>query len=403
MKYKHIKRLTLAGLCLSMLACNNDKKVSVAKPEINTDTVNLHFTVQEATDWTALFNRQHGWFGADGIFAIPFNGVDTLSANNDSTMFVFSDTMLGDIVNGKLQPNYKMIHNSVAYIKGTVPGEQSTHFVWDSTKDGNAESLFIPNTPKTKKGDYYWLGDGFVNASLNNNTYLFAHLIRNINDQPFGFKEIGNTIITIPAGSRAPFKNLKQIDMPAVYEGTDDNLYASFGVGVFVNTKEAGVPNPDGYVYIYGLRGKEKSLLAARVKPAEFESFSAWRYWDGKDWTADIHAVAKITDRLSNELSVTPLKDGRYALVFQTDGIGSTVGLRLGTSPIGPWGPVIKLFDCPEVKTKNFITYNAKAHPNLSKSGELLISYNVNSFDFFNDIVKYPDLYRPRFIRVTFQ
>lgn len=34
------------------------------------------------------------------------------------------------------------------------------------------------------------------------------------------------------------------------------------------------------------------------------------------------------------------------------------------------------------MRHKNYITYNAKAHSHLSAPGELLISYNVNAFDF---------------------
>src|SRR5437868_837586 len=139
-----IKTVAIAGLIATsaFVSCNNNK-VASTKTVKNTDTVKLKFTVEEAPEWNAIFKRQHGWFGADGIFAIPFSGVDTTSGDNDSTLLVFSDTMLGDIVNGKLQPGFKMIHNSVAYMKGTTPGEQSIRFVWDSTK-GNAESVFIP-------------------------------------------------------------------------------------------------------------------------------------------------------------------------------------------------------------------------------------------------------------------
>ena len=50
----------------------------------------------------------------------------------------------------------------------------------------------------------------------------------------------------------------------------------------------------------------------------------------------------------------------------------------------------------------DFYAYNAKAHPNLSKPGEILISYNVNSFDFLDDIVKHPYHLRPRFISVKY-
>ena len=48
----------------------------------------------------------------------------------------------------------------------------------------------------------------------------------------------------------------------------------------------------------------------------------------------------------------------------------------------------------------DYYTYNTKAHPQLSKPGELLISYNVNSFQFEKDLKAYPNFYHPRFITV---
>jgi hypothetical protein len=96
------------------------------------------------------------------------------------------------------------------------------------------------------------------------------------------------------------------------------------------------------------------------------------------------------------------LPDGRYALVFQINGMSSFVGMRLGKTPFGPFGPVIKIWECKEPQQKNIFTYNAKAHPSLSAPGELLISYNVNAFNFLNEIKADPNLYRPRFIRIKF-
>jgi hypothetical protein len=49
----------------------------------------------------------------------------------------------------------------------------------------------------------------------------------------------------------------------------------------------------------------------------------------------------------------------------------------------------------------DFYTYNAKAYPYLSKPGELLISYNVNSFDFERKIKIHPYHLRPRFITLN--
>jgi hypothetical protein len=79
------------------------------------------------------------------------------------------------------------------------------------------------------------------------------------------------------------------------------------------------------------------------------------------------------------------------------------VGMRIGATPYGPFGPVIKIWDCkPDMEEKTFVVYNAKAHPSLSAPGELLISYNINSVEFIKDLGKHPNLYRPRFIRIKF-
>ncbi|MDB5141977.1 MAG: hypothetical protein JWQ66_690, partial [Mucilaginibacter sp.] len=177
-----------------------------------------------------------------------------------------------------------------------------------------------------------------------------------------------------------------------------------FGAGIYVNTKEAGAPHPDGYIYIYGVRGLAKKLMVARVRPDNFENFTRWTYWDGQTWGNDIAKVVDVTKDVSNELSVTALPDGRYALVFQVDGMSTTVGMRIGKTPYGPFGPIIKLWDCKnDLIKKTYVVYNAKGHPGLSKPGELLISYNINSLDFINDLKVDPNLYRPRFIRVKFK
>jgi hypothetical protein len=363
------------------------------------DTARLKFRVEPAAAWTALFDRNSGWFGGDGIFSIPCNGIDT-AGGSDSTLFVFSDTVIGDVPDDSLQPGWHMVHNTVAYLVGHEPLPGKLKFYWDKDKRGRPVSMFTPHTPASSDSDYYWLGDGFVNKALHGNTYIFAYRIRNVGKGAFGFKEMGTVLIVLPAGSRPPFKGQRQMDTPLFL--SDGN--GSFGAGVFVNTAKAGAPDPDGYVYIYGVKGPKKEVLVARVKPEDFELFARWRYWDGRGWSRDIEDAAAIAARASNELSVTPLPGGRYALVFQTDGIGSTVGLRLGSSPAGPFGPLIQIWKCPELKHKpHYYTYNAKAHPGLSTGGGLLVSYNVNSFDFFKQIQKDPHLYRPRFIRITFQ
>lgn len=388
-------------VCFSIVTFGscNDTSQSQENEETTTDIEHLSFEVEEAPEWTALFNKTSGWFGGDGIFAIPLNGKESETAQiSTETMLIFSDTMIGEIQVGQLQPGFTMVNNTVAYIKGSEPKEDAISFHWAENNEEKPVSLFTPETPSAEEVDYYWLGDGFVNTVLDSTTYIFAYRMRNMDpNEDWSFREMGTNLIALPSGSRPPFEDQRQIETPLRTEG------GGFGAGIFDNTEGSGAPDPDGYIYVYGVRGQEKSMMVARVLPENFETFSAWRFWDGEEWNEDINQVADVASNVSNELSVSALPDGRYALVFTLNGLGPIVGLRLGETPYGPFEPLIEVYESDEMQTENYITYNAKAHPNLSTAGELLVSYNVNAFDFGNEIRANPNLYRPRFIRIKLQ
>jgi len=397
---KRFSNLIFIVWVITFCACNNSTSTKNAVTD-NLDT--LHFTVEAAPEWDALFKRQHGWFGGDGVYSIPLNGKENVYADDSSeTLILFSDTVIGDIINDSLQEGFSFVRNSVAVLKGKDPIEKNISFYWAEEKEKPA-TMFIPNIAGIVPSDVYWLGDGFVNISADSSLNLFSFLIRQTK-YGLGFAEAGNAMIKINKKTEPPYTNYRQTQTPFFIKPSVDTGYdyGSYGSGILVNTKAADAPNPDGYVYVYGMQGKEKNVLVARVLPAEFDQFDRWKFYDGKEWNADINKSAGITDSASNELSVSALPDGRYAMVFQVNGISSYVGLRLGKTPYGPFGKVIKIWNCDDVlkTSKNFMVYNAKAHPSLSKPGELLISYNVNSTDFFNDIKIYPDLYRPRFIKL---
>lgn len=359
----------------------------------------LHYTVEAAPEWTNLFYRNSGWFGADGIFSIPLSGVDRVgNAGNRETLLLFSDTYIGEVGDdGKPKPGNTMVNNTVAIVQGNSADTDSIRFFYKTDPDGTPQTFFVPTTTGGKK-QHFWLGDGFVNRERNNTLYLFAYHIEMTGEGVFDFIEPDVSIIALPAGSRPPFEQQRQlktplhINIPGVGEG-------NFGAGILVNTRWAGAPHPDGYVYVYACIGQDKNLLAARVKPRDFENFDRWRYWNGQDWTADIKQLKSITNAVSNELSVTPLPDGRYALVFQVLGLSDKVGMRIGASPVGPFDDIREIWRTPEAD-QGLFCYNAKAHPNLSKPGELLISYNTITLDFWNDIQRDAHIYRPRFIRL---
>lgn len=395
--WKNNTRLILTAVLFWAMAFQVGEINAQDRQENQVDTL-VSFSVRDADEWTEMFYRKGDWFGADGIFSFSLDGRETIGAGKKGqTLLTFSDTMTGQVEDDTVH-NFKMVNNSVALIEGIQPSEQTMKILLNRDEAGNPVNYFSPQTPNSNPGEYYWMGDGFINKEDNNSLNIFGYRVVDHSEASWDFEQKGVTIITIPGGEiKPPFESQKQVDAP-LYMDIPGFGKGTFGSGVYVNTEWAGAPNPDGYVYVYGLVDPNKQLVVARVQPAQFLEFKHWRFWDGKNWNEDINKVQPVTNRVSNELSLTPLADGRYLLVFQLDGIGDYTAVRVGESPSGPFGPVQKIRKVPELSDPpGIIPYNAKAHPVLSTEGELLISYNTISLDYFNDILNYPHMYRPRF------
>jgi hypothetical protein len=373
-----------------------------AQDSLKGKSLPFRFTTEAAPEWTKLFERTSGWFGADGVFSIPLSGVDrNNNEGNDSTLLIFSDTYIGEVKERKHMPGSTMVNNTVAYIKGNDADPSKIQFYYKTSVDGKPESFFVPQTSTSQKPQLFWLGDGFVNKESNNTLYLFGYKVERTGAGVFDFIEPAVSIIAIPKGSKPPFSNQRQIET-SLHINNKTLGEGNMGAGILVNTEWSGAPAPDGYVYVYGCIGNDKNLVAARVKPKDFEKLSEWRYWNGASWSENKDEMKSLTNAASNELSMTPLKNGKFLLVFQVLGLSDKVGARIADSPVGPFSDIIEIWKAPEWE-KGLWTYNAKAHYNLSKPGELLISYNTITPDFWNDIQKDATIYHPRFIRLKFE
>jgi len=378
-------------LGLLVLFCTGSTAISFAQE--------LSYTIEEAPGWTELLHRTDGWFGADGIFSIGLDAND-MNDGRETTLIIFSDSFIGKVTNGAPEPGYTMVNNTIAYFTGTEPKEKNISIQYNTDPSGKPISYFVPDNPNAKEGQHFWLGDGFINRELDNTLYIFGYHVEWTGENVFDFIEPNVSIIAVPDANDPPFSDHRQITTPLHIENP---AYGSgnFGSGIYVNTDWAGAASPDGYVYVYGCIGQDKNVVAARVEPAAFEDFSSWRYWSGEGWSKDIKDIKPIVNAASNELSVTQLDDGRYLMVFQVLGLSDKVGIRIGESPVGPFGDIIEIYMTPEFD-EGLWPYNAKAHPALSKPGELLISYNTITPDFWNDIEKDAHIYRPRFIKLKF-
>lgn len=398
-----IKRINIAVTIIILLSgfisCKktNYNTSKNSQNKIVADTL-VNFSVRPADEWTTIFYRKNGWFGADGVFSMNLNGIEHQPATpSDDVLIYFSDTMTGNIIGNDSVQNFKMVNNSYATLTGITPSKEDVVIHLNTSKKGDPINYFRPNSPNSRTEEYYWFGDGFVNQEDDNSINIFGYRVIDHSQKSWDFEITGVTILTIPSNSKEPFPNHSQVDAP-LFIDIEGLGKGTFGSGIYVNTEGANAPNPDGFLYIYGLIDPNKQLVVAKVKPSLFLKFENWLFWDGQSWTDDINKVQPITNRVSNEISLTPLKDGRYLLVFQEDGIGNHTAIRIADSPTGPFGPIQRIWKAPEInEPPGIIPYNAKAHPVLSTKDELLISYNTISADYFHDILNYPHMYRPRF------
>ena len=384
-----------------LASCSQKLAQMPTKPAANASQIEK---ATSAEDWDKLFIRNSGWFGGDGIFAIPMDGAEFRQATEKTkTLFVFSDSVIADTIGETIQrKDFVMVHNCIATLEGGDPDPKKFHFFINKDENGKPTSLFVPNTPHSGPNDYYWLGDGFVNVEMDSTLYIFAYPVKDtiIPGSFFEFDQLGVNIIAIPKGSKPPFKDQRQLETPFYFPLENWNK-TTMGNCVLVNTTWAGAPNPDGYLYILGTGGTNNGLVVARVRPKDFEKFDRWEFSKGTEWTTDFLQTKPVTRQVSNELSMSPMPDGRFVLAHQVMGLEDEVAIQISKSPAGPFFPMRKVWHCKEWESDfDYFSYNAKGFPHLSKPGELLISYNVNSFDFWKDIPKEPRLCRPRFFRL---
>ncbi len=386
----------------------------------------------EPTDaWTGLLrSRTEGWSGADGIYTANLNGTIGGGIENrpeQRTVFVFSDTIVGK-VNRKTNTRHdtKMVNHSFALLNGNdEPRGDRIEFFYEN--DGKTPRL--PIKP-AQEGQWYWLSECFV---LNNdaegtvlNTFLLR-MERRPGNGAFGFHHLGVDLLRIPVRDGQPDFDAATVtedktgrlhgvvDEPVSEKESQDRPQGMifFGTGVLENLKSAGAFEPDGYLYVYGYKDErrhDRRLVVARVLPEEVAQFDRWTYYSGNNqWSGNIRDCATVADGVSTELSVTPIpsgpKAGKYALIYTPGTVGSKIALRIGDSPVGPFGEERIIFKESETATlgKGVFAYNAKAHPVLSRSGELVISYNVNSNDDTLAIFREPDIYFPRFVKIRWE
>jgi sialate O-acetylesterase len=354
------------------------------------------YKVRKRSDWDQVFARMSGWTGSDNTYSIPLT--DSSSATEPLTLFTFGDSFVGEVdpVSHARSEDSVMVNNAVGIFRGREAlakaldvwlGEAQNGFLATSyfrpLAATEGEKHFTSDVPQTSDhiktlndSEYYWLQDGFCENGF---LYIFASRVAPDPDGPegFRFKVLGTDLLRLNLGTNGLPDKASMTVIPIPFDIRKEKTSTYFGAAV--NTTD---PH---FNYLYGLyQDGGANLVAARVPKDSIENFNLWEFWSKDSWNRDYEHMDIIASGISSECAVERLDfgpdKGLYALIYNRDGIEPYVEMRLGQSFVGPFGDPVVLYNCPEADDdKGIYCYNAKAHPELSDPGTLLISYNVNT------------------------
>ncbi len=324
------------------------------------------FAVSEDSLFNAWFHQDNGgWIAGDGTYSIYLP--------NGRTLWLFGESFIGEVnPDNTIAPGSKRIDNCAMLQDGST----FTTLMGGSAGDPQP---FIPSD--YPDSTWYIPGHGAVQ---NDTLYIFLTKYRERSGSMGKQTEIISNDIALFTYPALSFKGI--ISLP----------YFSTGKVVYGDRVLA-----DGeYLYIYGSKpetqdGNIPYPHVARTRTGSLTG--GWEFFNGSQWTSDPAFSSKfMNNQVSREYSVFRHQD-RFVLITQDIFYSPYIWSFTSPTPWGPWTNKKFLYKTP-LPFESMATYDAYAHPQFAKNGELLISYNSNG-DFFK-IFGNVDLNKPKFIRV---
>ena len=321
-----------------------------------------------------------GWTGADGTYSVALP--------DGTNLFAWSDSYIGtvDPTTRLRKSNLFTAHNSLTILNQTTGS-------WTTVGYPKTTSYFAP----TNRNNWYWVGQPMV-VQPSAGTFQVKVMLA---EWTGAFKFVGHSVATLS------WPSLSIVSITPI-TGLDTSLV--WGTKVL----QVGTA-----YYIYGLKDpgtNTKSPYIARMTSlSNLTNAAKWQFWNatqGKWLTGEANATA-----MSGVAAVTPeysvdqlsYNGAKFYLMTGMDPqnppfpLWSKVTTWYSCSPQGPWSRKTTVYTAPEAaangcKTGTLVTYNAKAHTELTNADGILVSYNVNAND-GSDLVCADD-YKPRFVRV---
>jgi hypothetical protein len=322
---------------------------------------------------TSLLANQTGpgWVAGDATYST------TLPDGRED--FVFSDTLIGTAQPSGLASLTGFIHNDE--LVGTLPD-----LALDAGGPAGSPQTLIPDT--TNPADNWAVSA----TDIENGEQLifvneFAPVVGDVFERYTGAS--GIAVMSLPANGMPNFQSI--VPVPTDPQTQWGNAVVQSG----------------DYTYIYGNdqnvdTGAFYGMKLARVALGQSLDTANWQYWNGAQWVAG-EANATTLPTINQLTGVTPQPDGvGYVGVSVEDStLATTVDLSYSCTPEGPWTTPAPAYDIPQVRQYlDELAYIPTFHPELSSTGGLVISYNIDTTSGLSNLEKDVHGYQAQFLQV---
>ena len=321
---------------------------------------------KKAPKFNTMFNTYgNGWTGADATYSIPLP--------DGRTVWLFGDSFLDTVYADYSRPGSDLVRNTFVVQTGT----SLTTLVTNTIDDPEA---FV-STPDPVN-EWYWPGDGTV---IGETLYVYMEYFIKTGGGIFDFHYVRTDLVAFS------LPDLTEISRTPAFE--DENIIWG-----------ASLMEDGSYIYVYGAEETAFTKYSHVARIPAGNIYGTKEFWNGSTWTTTEPAsnFGRLEKQSGLALDVSAqyavfYHAGKYRLVTQEGFLGPTIYTWESTSPKGPWKARQTVYVTPETGGDLF-TYNAFVHPQfVLADGSLLLSYNENSFNFF-DLFEDARIYRPKFV-----
>lgn len=373
--------------------------------------------------YDGLFTRTLGWNGGDGVVTVGLPGGNVMWTFNDSFYGVV-DSLTRARGACSFPRNSTMLQLAHNGMPGTVDGDLIWHAPMMQIErpgdNGYYKALTELDHPDASEfnddgiaADYvYWSGDGTVEDGCLKIIWLGTHLW---NEKKEGgdvhHMDICNAAVATYSLDGTPGDSTYLKLTGVKHDVLPEN---PFGYGCTLWEDE------DGYTYLYGATGTGVFLqnvpIVARARKGALEG--AWEYYvgDGKGdmwWSSEYPSREDVgpSGIAPGEGSVAMpwifKKGDWYYMTAQAFPFGKELCILRARNPWGPFTDRKTLLRFPDkldkLGTQEYrFLYMLNLHPALSREGELVISTNSDTEDFWDNFNNEgsADFYRPYFFRI---